>query len=305
MSKRPLRSVLFAVAALGLGLGACGVTGENQRTGAGRPAAAAATSLAGEPARPAGAAEEPRGFLGVLVARQSVDVAAETSGRLRAIEVRAGDVVARGALLASVDTQVAGQDLEAARAVLRQAEVEEEKSRISLADAKGRLARRQSFPEAFPKEEIIGAENQRDAANAAVEGARARVREQRIRVEQLGRIAARGELRAPFAGTVGVHYLDAGSMVSVGTPVVRIVGGSDRLARFAIPERERQGLAPGQPVTIVLRGSSRELRGAIETISPEVDAPSGMVLAEARIDLSGPAAALQPGEVVRVVPGGK
>jgi hypothetical protein len=60
---------------------------------------------------------------------------------------------------------------------------------------------------------------------------------------------------------------------------------------------------PGRPVTIVLHGSGRELRGAIETISPEVDAASGMVLAQAKVDPSSAgAAAPQAGEVVRVMP---
>jgi predicted P-loop ATPase/GTPase len=56
-------------------------------------------------------------------------------------------------------------------------------------------------------------------------------------------------------------------------------------------------------VTIVLRDSGRELSGTIDTISPEVDAASGMVLAEAKVDPAAPGtASAQPGEVVRVVP---
>jgi multidrug resistance efflux pump len=74
------------------------------------------------------------------------------------------------------------------------------------------------------------------------------------------------------------------------------------MVRFAIPEGERRRVAPGQPVTVVPRGSGAKLAGTVEKIAPEVDAASGMVLAEARIDPSGDAAAvLQPGEVVRVL----
>ncbi|HSC20910.1 MAG TPA: efflux RND transporter periplasmic adaptor subunit [Solirubrobacterales bacterium] len=300
-----LGSVLLAAAVLG----ACGPSGATprarERVAAPVAAARPAGIPTGRPARPAAAAQAPQGFLGVLVAGESVDVGAEVAGRLRSVGVRAGDVVARGALLASLDAQVAGQDLEAARAVLSQAQIDEEKSRIALADAEGKLSRRQSFPEAFPKEELISAKANRDAAKAAVAGAEARVKEQRIRVEQLARIAQRGEVRAPFAGTVAVRYLDPGAMVGAGTPIVRLVGARERMVRFAIPEKDRPGLAPGRPVTIVLRDSGRELQGTIETISPEVDAASGMVLAEAKIDPAGArTAAAQPGEVVRVVPGG-
>lgn len=279
---------------------ACDPAGAPRQATGPRPAAVPAAVA--EPERSTTAGEEP-GFLGVLLARESVDVAAEAAGRLTAVAVRAGDVVARGALVASLDTAIVGEDLAAARTVLREAEIEEEKSRIALADAEGKLARRNSFPEAFPKEELISAENQRDAAKAAVEGARVRVEEQRVRVEQLTRMVARGEVHAPFAGTIGVRYLDAGAMVSAGTPIVRIVGAEDRIVRFAIPEGKRQSVALGQPVTVVVRGSRLELRGSVEKISPEVDTASGMVFAEAKIDRLGPvAAALRPGEVVRVVP---
>ena len=287
----------------GAALAACGPSGAPPRARERRAAAPAAQPA--EPARPAAGSQAPQGFLGVLVAGESVDVAPEVAGRLRSVEVRAGDAVARGALLASLDTQVAGQDLEASRAVLSQAQIDEEKARIALADAEGKLSRRQSFPEAFPKEELISAKANRDAAKAAVEGAMARVKEQQIRVEQLARIAQRGEVRAPFAGTVSVRYVDPGAMVGAGTPIVRLVGARERMVRFAIPERDRPGLAPGRPVTIVLRDSGRALSGRIETISPEVDAPSGMVIAEAKVDPAGAGAtAAQPGEVVRVVPRG-
>ena len=292
---------LLVIMALCLGLQGCG-GGDRQSP----PATAAPAPAAAAPSRePAGEAtgEERQGFLGVLLASQAADVAAETSGRLMSVDVRAGDVVSRGTRIATVDTQIVGQDLEAARAVLRQAQVEEKKSVISLADAEGRLARRQSFPEAFPKEEILAAENQRDAARAAVEGARALVREQRARVAQIEGMMAQAEVRAPFAGTVGVRYLDAGATVGAGTPIVRIVGTRDHMVRFAIPEGERRRVAPGQPVTVAVRGSRAKLTGTVAKIAPEVDAASGMVLAEARIDPVGEgAAALQPGEVVRVLP---
>lgn len=302
-------ALLAALLAALLVLPACG--GSDSARDAARPGARESSApppaaLPAEvPATPAlqAAGGEEQGFLGVLLAREAVDLAAEAAGRLTAVHVRAGDPVARGALVATLDSQLMGQDLEAARAVLRQVEIEEEKSRIGLADAEGRLSRRQSFPEAFPKEEIAAAEVQRDAARAAVEGARARVREQRIRVEQLAGTLARAEVRAPFAGTVAVRYLDAGGMVGQGSPIVRLVSARELMVRFAVPEREVSGVAPGQPVTIAVRGTRTELDGVVEEIAPEVDPASGMVLAEARVEAADRAAgSVQPGAVVRVLP---
>jgi multidrug efflux pump subunit AcrA (membrane-fusion protein) len=57
-----------------------------------KPAGPAPAAGPAEPERSTAAGEEP-GFLGVLLARESVDVAAEAAGRLTAVAVRAGDVV--------------------------------------------------------------------------------------------------------------------------------------------------------------------------------------------------------------------
>lgn len=301
-----------AVLALALGLLAgCGGSDAGREAPA-RPAAppsAAARREAPQAVSAGGAGAalpagtERQGFLGVLLAREAIDLAAEAPGRLTAVHVRAGDPVARGTLIASLDTQTLRQDLEVGRAVMRQIQIEEEKSRIALADAEGRLARRQSFPEAFPKEEILATENQRDAARAAVEGARARVSEQRVRVAQMESALARAELRAPFPGTVAVRYLDAGATVGQGTPIVRLVSARDLMVRFAVPERQVGRVALGQPVAVAVRGSGAALAGVVEKIAPEVDPASGMVLAEARIEAAGAAAGgIQPGAIVRVLP---
>ncbi|WP_437724241.1 HlyD family efflux transporter periplasmic adaptor subunit [Sorangium sp. So ce861] len=67
--------------------------------------AAALPSAPAIDASPPDRSEPPRpahpGFVGVLLSRRSVDLAARSEGRLRAVHVRLGDRVASGALLAT------------------------------------------------------------------------------------------------------------------------------------------------------------------------------------------------------------
>src|SRR4051795_201332 len=73
------------------------------------PATPAATVPA-QPARP--------GWIGVVVARESVDVKADSQGRLQSMRVSIGDPVRKGDPIATLDTSLAAQDLEMARSVL-------------------------------------------------------------------------------------------------------------------------------------------------------------------------------------------
>src|SRR3954453_19337721 len=83
------------------------------------PRAAAPAPAAASPA-PA-----PRpGWLGVLVARESVDVKADSQGGLQTVRVSIGDHVRKGDPIAILDTSLAIQDLAMARSVLLGAQVD-------------------------------------------------------------------------------------------------------------------------------------------------------------------------------------
>jgi hypothetical protein len=68
--------------------------------------------------------------------------------------------------------------------------------------------------------------------------------------------------------------------------------------RFAVPQCDAGRLAPGARVQVSLPSLGRALPAVVEQVAPEVDAVSGMILVEARLD---PAAASQAGVVPGVV----
>lgn len=164
--------------------------------------------------------QEPKGFLGVVVTRDVVDVAAETTGRVESVAVQVGDIVARRDLLARLDTSDVEQDLEMARASLRAAKAEVQRIESQVREAETRYTRRSNLPDIFSREEVEAARMEQETAQATLEAAQARVTEQETLVEQLRNRLQRTEIRAPFAGTVSVRYLDPGATVLPGAPVV-------------------------------------------------------------------------------------
>ena len=262
-----------------------------------RPAAPAAT---GSP-EPTPAPRQ--GWIGVLVARESVDVKADSPGRLRSMHVSIGDSVKRGDPIATLDTSLAAQDLEMARSVLRGAQADEHRAADELAEARARDERRQKNPDFFSKEDLAQAALQAKTAASAYEVARSRAAEQATRVRQLETSLSRNEIRAPFDGRVAERFADPGAVVDPGMRLVRLISAGDLLVRAAVPPEEARRLKEGDAVTVTVRTLGLQIPGTLQRIAPEVDAASQMVLVEIHVaPTPGIEGRLQTGLVVDVVP---
>ncbi len=277
MVHRP--SALLALALLGprftAGCDRRGVTADvAPPPSAPRPAPAVAASPAPAP-RP--------GWIGVVVARQSVDVKSDSQGRLQMMHVSIGDHVRKGDPIATLDTSLATQDLEMARSVLRGSQVDEQRAKDEMTEAKVRNDRRQKYPEIVSKDDLGQAELQAKTTTAAYEVAHQRVVEQAARVRQMETSLSRNEVRAPFEGRVAERFADSGAVVGPGTPLVRLISAGDLLVRAAVPPEEARHLNPGEPVTVSVRTLSLKIPGEIQRIAPEVDAASQMVLIEVHL----------------------
>jgi RND family efflux transporter MFP subunit len=247
----------------------------------------------------AGARVEPPerdgGWLGVVLPGQSLELAPEIAGPVERIDVREGDHVRSGQIVAVIGAAQDRQELAIAEVNLRAAETEVAKSRLDLADADNRVTSRHAMPDAFAKEDIRRAEIQKEMAAATLEGARARVAAQQARVAQARDRVSKAAVRAPADGTVARRYVDPGALVGPGQAVVRLIGNGNAIVRFAASPGEAASLRTGVHVVVV--SDSGELPAIVEWVSPEVDPPSGMLIAVAALDRT---AAVKPGSVVRV-----
>lgn len=228
--------------------------------------------------------ESPEGFLGVVVTRDVVDVAAETTGRIESVAVQVGDTVAPRDVLAQIDTSEVQQDLGMARASLRAAKAEVQRIESQVREAETRYSRRSGLPDIFSREEVEAARMEQETAQATLEAAQARVTEQETQVEQLRNRLQRTEIRAPFAGTVALRYLDPGATVLPGTPVVRLLGTEELVVRFAVPPEEVDSLGVGDALDVALGEDGLRAPAIVQHIAPEIDGPSQMIFIEARLD---------------------
>ncbi len=239
--------------------------------------------------------------VGVIFPRESVDVAPKVAGRLRTVHVHLGERVKRGTSLASVDTATQRSELAIARATVRGALAQEKRAAIELEQATRRLEHTRILAggrvRALAPEDLARANADAQLARAALDGARARTSEQRAQVAKLETEIASAEILAPFDGVVSARFGDAGTFVSAGAPVVRVVRSDDLWVRFAVAEDRLDRVAVWRQVEVSLPATGARVTATIQHIAPEIDAAARLFFVEARLDRT---SALQAGLAARV-----
>jgi RND family efflux transporter MFP subunit len=251
---------------------------------------------------------EHAGFIGVIVAEGSVAISAKFDGRLEQVAVQVGDSVRKGDVLARLDTAPLQHELAIATADLQAARAEEEVAKLAHQSAQEALQRggdsRLLSLGAISEEEQAKLRFAEKTGVAKLAAAQALVQSHQARVEQLRLRLSEATLRAPFDARVSMRYLDPGTLVSAGLPIVHLLADGGQQVRFAIPELLAPRVIAGAAVVLGVQGSGIRLEGRVERVSPEVDPASRMVLAIASV-VPQSGTRLPPGTAVRVwvVPG--
>lgn len=224
-------------------------------------------------------------YIAVVVAGRSVDVAPTTTGMVRQVLVRPGDLVVEGQALATIDARAVHEDLAIGEAELRRQRAAVERARIDAQEAKARLAELERLAEAghAAGREVSDAQFALRRANAAVSQGKAAVDESRGRMTRWGRALDETSVVAPFAGRVAERYVDAGVVASPGDPIVRVIA-DDRWLRVAVPPDDAARIVPGTSLRARLESQTDTRSATVRHTAPALDAASGMFIIEAELD---------------------
>jgi RND family efflux transporter MFP subunit len=234
----------------------------------------------------AGGDRQGRAWDGVVEAVQQATLAAQTSGRVTAVNVDVNDHVAAGDVLLRLTAVEQQAGANTARAQLRAAEaaaVEAEASyRRYAALASGQYVSRAQIDQARAS---------RDSAVAARDAARAQL-------AQAGQQTEYTVIRAPFAGIVSAREVEPGESVAPGQPLLSLYAPGALRIEVQVPQSDAAGIRAAARARIVL-ADGRSLDAARVIVFPAADPSTHSV--GVRVLLPGIADAPQPGVTAKVV----
>ena len=271
--------------------------------------------------------------VGNIRAEQRVIINSEVAGQITKVEVREGDIVKSGDLLARIDSREYKLEVEELEAELSAAKEEFKKAIEGLRpEEKEKLLARVRVNESafdlaikeqdrFQKlvKDGVTAQSILDEVNDRAQQAKEKLRESRAafeaakqsRQEDIQQLRAEGEgivkrlemaqlnfsktiIHAPFKGTIIHKNIEEGAFVKVGSPVLVMVSSSRLKAVLEIPQSHRNKLKKMKGIDFWIKELGFKFKQSGKLrVIPDADIYSGNI--RAQMELHRPNRALFPG----------
>ena len=206
--------------------------------------------------------------VGSLAAVSGIEVTSEVAGKVSAVRFDSGQKVAEGDVLLQLEDSSDRATLEGLVAERKLAELKFERTARLL-----------------PEKSV--SQSEYDEARALLDSAAAKVTAQQALIDKK-------QIRAPFAGLLGIRRVDVGEYLSPGSPIVPLEQLDPIYVDFSLPERELNRVAVGQQIEVAVQAfPDRVFTGTIAATDPGVD--TGTRSFRLRATLQNPEQKLRPG----------
>jgi len=204
---------------------------------------------------------------GTLRADESVELTAESAGKITAIQFEEGERVEEGELLVQIN------DAEL------QAEKRRLEHRLELATDRAERQRKLLEEGGVSQEEYDATANEVEVLNAELDLVEARIEKTQV--------------RAPFSGVVGLREVSEGAYVSPETNITTLQRVNPIKVTFSVAEQYASRVRAGQTVTFSVRGRERTVEGRVYAADAGMDPDTRTLQLRARAP--NPDGTLRPG----------
>jgi membrane fusion protein, multidrug efflux system len=213
---------------------------------------------------------------GGIEARNDAFVYSKTSEKLVSLQVKQGDGVTAGQVLATQYNESALQGRTVAAAALKSAEIQ-----VQTGSDDFRRMEKLLEKKAVTKQQYDQAKSRFDIAQASHEQAKAAL-------EQANVLYENAILRAPFNGRVAMIYFDVNEMVPAGQQVIKIVDAHTVKAKLNVPSVDMGKFGEGCAVVATFPSlPDTQFTGIVYRMDEAVDPATRTLTAEVRIDNGG------------------
>lgn len=210
---------------------------------------------------------------GTLTPLNQTTIKAKIGGELLEVRVREGQSVAKGEVLARIDTRNQQAQVASQRAGL-------EKAKADLALAKLNLDNNQRLLEKkFIAQNVL--DTSRTGYEAAVAGVK--LAEAQLKLAQIG--LEDSVVRAPFAGAIARRLAEPGEKVSSDSPLLGLVDLTHLELQASAPASEIPSVQPGQKAQVRVDGyGERRFEATVQRINPATEQGSRSILVYLSLD---------------------
>lgn len=187
---------------------------------------------------------------------ESVVIAPQASGNIAAVNIRSGDRVKKGEVIASLDReeQVIARD----------------QAQVALESAEEKLSIYKNAKSTVSRVSLVESEIDAKSAKLALDNAELTLK--------------RRDIVSPIDGVAGIIPVSVGDYVTTSTAIVTVDNRSELLVDFWAPERFAAGMEAGQPVQATAVARPGEVfSGEIEAVDNRIDEASRTFKVRARI----------------------
>lgn len=183
--------------------------------------------------------------VGTVLANEEIEIRSESSGKIEKIFFTEGGRVRKGdALLKINDAEL-------------QAQLQRAESRQNIA-AEQAERQRQLYAQKLASDQAYkNAENELNIAKAEVQLIKAQI--------------DKTELRAPFAGIIGLRYVSEGSFISPTTRIATLQDYHVVKIDFTIPEKYATSVRKGDRISFTVAGTTKKFDGTVYAVESQID----------------------------------
>lgn len=225
--------------------------------------------------------------VGAVEARYTYKIGPTLAGRLKRLDVHAGNRVKAGQVLGEMEPVDLDDRIRSQASALKRAEATVREAEARQAYAQNQVHRyAQLFTVRATSEEVVATKQQElQISNAALAAAREDLA--RARSDREAWVAQRSNLRliAPVDGVVAVRDADPGTTLVAGQPVVEVIDPGSLWINVRFDQISASGLAAGLPARIALRSrNGQTLKGRVLRVELKADAVTEEILAKVTFD---------------------
>ncbi|MBI2393860.1 MAG: efflux RND transporter periplasmic adaptor subunit [Deltaproteobacteria bacterium] len=210
-------------------------------------------------------------FDGTLQPVQEANLAFKATGPLAKLNVKIGDFVKKGDLLAALDATEAHAQSSAAAAQIKAA-----KAQLALAKDSAERTAAMVKSGAAPEVQQTQASGQLDLVSAQLEGAQAQL-------ALAGANVKNHTLYAPFSGFVTMAPTALGGLVAAGMPIFQMKDVSRLRLIGTVNELDASLVKVGAEVTVRIESANRTVQAKVTAVLPVVDPATRRIVVEAEL----------------------